>query len=841
MRAHLPFSLLSFTVALACIAGGSGSALATGAGHETAPPFDPRSLPTVVKAWSRKLPMDSMAARPPVIYVASGGRLSAVAVRNGELVWSRDLGEGRCCGAELLATDSTIVASADESLFILNAADGTTRAEVDLGSGASALAGPPVVALLGRGNELVALNPDSGLVTGRLPLGEAAEDLAVQDGYVVLSLTTDSDMLVMAGYRADDLRPIWRTEVADVLPGFERIGKQIFLVRVPGAPDGTTEALAVDPASGHLGGPLPMSAAARSEPDWPAGMQSLPAGGDSPPGTMERLRRIDPATGKPLWTADLPCSVQGLANQSGTLYASCAPAAGRGLLVALTWASGEVRQLAYGLPRGKIFAAAGDLVLVGGDDELAAFSTTTFGPPEAAGSLADEVRRILLDTHGDDAPAERGVWIEGRLRELEALGPAAYPFIARWVPRVGPTSLVAAADVLAAGAYRAGAAPLARRLAGTLEEPQRQPGWEGWNPQFAILRALAVLGGDAEAPAVAALLESGHPATPAVRREALATLAAMRSPAADQAVRGFLARPLAERVAWSPPQPAGAPHLIATLADGRRLLIFGHGYLGNPADLWVAELGRDGTLAAPALFSGQALPVGEDLETLVAQVAAVAGDPADSRVELRNRRGSLCAAFSMARIARDSDGDGLTDLVEQRLRLDPASPDTNRDGLPDAVDPAPNSRLREPINADQEITAALFSQFLRFEEDDPAASPEIAVVVSDFALAWRGRRHLTITLDSREAERFLDETAGGGGVPMVTIRRGEPDSVSPVSGDPPSRRPPLAADEEVYNLSIGRGLPHRQLYRAVMRNLNAAQPAGRAQWVLSELRLVGLR
>src|ERR1700687_4430702 len=387
MRTHPPFSLLSLPVALAGIAGGWGSALAAAAGHETAPPFDPRSLPTVVKTWSRKLPMDSMAVRPPVIYVASGGRLSAVAVRNGELVWSRDLGEGRCCGAELLATDSAIVAPADESLFILNAADGTTRAELDLGSGASALAGPPVVALLGRGNELVAVNPDSGLVTGRLPLGEPAEDLAVQDGYVVLSLTTDSDKLLLAGSRADDLRPIWRTEVADALPGLERIGKQIFLVRAPGAPDGTTEALAVDPASGHLGGPLPMSAAARSEPDWPAGMQSLPAGGDSPPGTIERLRRIDPATGKPLWTAYLPCSVQGLANQSGTLYASCAPAAGRGLLVALAWASGEVRQLAYGLPRGKAFAAAGELVLVGGDDELAAFSTTHFGPPGVAGPL----------------------------------------------------------------------------------------------------------------------------------------------------------------------------------------------------------------------------------------------------------------------------------------------------------------------------------------------------------------------------------------------------------------------------------------------------------------------
>jgi hypothetical protein len=40
-------------------------------------------------------------------------------------------------------------------------------------------------------------------------------------------------------------------------------------------------------------------------------------------------------------------------------------------------------------------------------------------------------------------------------------------------------------------------------------------------------------------------------------------------------------------------------------------------------------------------------------------------------------------------LEQDSDGDGLTDLVEERLLTDPASRDTDGDGLEDAVDPLP--------------------------------------------------------------------------------------------------------------------------------------------------------
>jgi tetratricopeptide (TPR) repeat protein len=49
----------------------------------------------------------------------------------------------------------------------------------------------------------------------------------------------------------------------------------------------------------------------------------------------------------------------------------------------------------------------------------------------------------------------------------------------------------------------------------------------------------------------------------------------------------------------------------------------------------------------------------------------------------------LCLSFEIAAVERDSDGDGLTDLLEEKLVLDPLSPDTDGDGIPDGSDPLP--------------------------------------------------------------------------------------------------------------------------------------------------------
>ncbi|HEV7517282.1 MAG TPA: PQQ-binding-like beta-propeller repeat protein, partial [Thermoanaerobaculia bacterium] len=98
--------------------------LGTGAEARAVAPLDLRTLPTVVKVWGRAMAAERLTAHHEVLYVKDGGRVTALAVRSGREVWSRDLGEEGCCSDDMLVTDATVITSADGSLFLLSAADG---------------------------------------------------------------------------------------------------------------------------------------------------------------------------------------------------------------------------------------------------------------------------------------------------------------------------------------------------------------------------------------------------------------------------------------------------------------------------------------------------------------------------------------------------------------------------------------------------------------------------------------------------------------------------------------------------------------------------------------------
>jgi outer membrane protein assembly factor BamB len=63
-------------------------------------------------------------------------------------------------------------------------------------------------------------------------------------------------------------------------------------------------------------------------------------------------------------------------------------------------------------------------------------------------------------------------------------------------------------------------------------------------------------------------------------------------------------------------------------------------------------------------------------------MGAMSGEPPPPEVEQR-------LTFSWAALRKDADGDGWSDLLEARLRTDPAQADTDGDGLADGLDPAP--------------------------------------------------------------------------------------------------------------------------------------------------------
>jgi hypothetical protein len=62
----------------------------------------------------------------------------------------------------------------------------------------------------------------------------------------------------------------------------------------------------------------------------------------------------------------------------------------------------------------------------------------------------------------------------------------------------------------------------------------------------------------------------------------------------------------------------------------------------------------------------------------------------------------------IATLERDSDGDGLTDLAEERLITDPADPDTDHDGVPDGVDTLPQVAAQATPSPASRAMAALF-------------------------------------------------------------------------------------------------------------------------------------
>ncbi|MCG8434575.1 MAG: hypothetical protein MJA83_11140, partial [Gammaproteobacteria bacterium] len=69
----------------------------------------------------------------------------------------------------------------------------------------------------------------------------------------------------------------------------------------------------------------------------------------------------------------------------------------------------------------------------------------------------------------------------------------------------------------------------------------------------------------------------------------------------------------------------------------------------------------------------------------------------------KQRKAGLFLRFSLPELRRDSDSDGLTDIVEARLALDATAADTDGDGLQDDRDPMPNVPFTAPAeNAEVE-------------------------------------------------------------------------------------------------------------------------------------------
>jgi len=95
---------------------------------------------------------------------------------------------------------------------------------------------------------------------------------------------------------------------------------------------------------------------------------------------------------------------------------------------------------------------------------------------------------------------------------------------------------------------------------------------------------------------------------------------------------------------------------------------------------------------------------------------------------------------SLADLMKDSDGDGLTDLAEQQLPLDPRNADSDGDGIRDGEDPLPNVALTKATTSRHSAFAAA----LGFLTNEPDLAISVLVPRSDTFMRRRSGDERTL-------------------------------------------------------------------------------------------------
>jgi hypothetical protein len=416
----------------------------------------------------------------------------------------------------------------------------------------------------------------------------------------------------------------------------------------------------------------------------------------------------------------------------------------------------------------------------------------TFGAPGllvaalAVGSGAQESRALSEKVRGLLAAITYSNY-EQTIRDLESLGPAALPTVAGEIAHLRGWALKAAAERVTAANHRPAAAIVARRLA----DPEHRE-----DVMAALLAAGGRLGGDAEVPALTAVMKSpDHDEWTRLRAFlALMTIRSERSLAAALvaldgqrparprmpsavAFADVVGRPVDEDArtrALDREDYAewfrlgrGVGAAKVALGEGRTLMVFPDWWLGSGTDLWAEEFGADGRPQGSALFLGVALQ-----GRLCPQECPIVAELRGAMLSIRRADTETVVTVDLAEARRDSDGDGFTDLVERRLSLDPRNPDSDGDGMADAADPVPNARTRPASTEAEEITAAIFNQVFTFTDLSGRAS----VFLGSPSQPLEGRKGPTLVIAPGEEERARARYAGW---PFIRITPFEEGAAAP--------------------------------------------------------------
>lgn len=234
--------------------------------------------------------------------------------------------------------------------------------------------------------------------------------------------------------------------------------------------------------------------------------------------------------------------------------------------------------------------------------------------------------------------------------------------------------------------------------------------------------------------ALEAVSESSHPtavkfmiealldpkAPPEWRRAAYIHLPGTGGEAGIEAVLKVRQKP-GPRPTWQQTLMANlnSKNILNELKDskGRTWRLIGSGVLGNYSDLFIQQ----------KQASGWDSPVFVNVVTQDSRMVRRKKD-ADTPLSYKGININKLVESEWVKVFpddpnlwKDSDKDGLTDLVEARLGTNPNKADTDGDGLNDSVDPCPNAAPRALDDREKIIAAAVEAYFFNYSAMPPPA------------------------------------------------------------------------------------------------------------------------
>ena len=208
-----------------------------------------------------------------------------------------------------------------------------------------------------------------------------------------------------------------------------------------------------------------------------------------------------------------------------------------------------------------------------------------------------------------------------------------------------------------------------------------------------------------------------NPATEGELRRTVAwRLNAIPNPAGRAAVRAVMAKgrkvpTLLERTRLA--QKTDGPKFELSSSTDSKGVTWGLVHwdaLGAPDDLWIVKLSH-GKWVDP-VFTGTS-----DYFPMSQLGASDAYEEHQKEMKtLIEDKGWVKRFVGNAELTRDTDGDGLTDVVERWLGLDPLKADSDGDGLPDGIDKSPFAAPR-PLSDEERAMQAVLTLFCLSEAE----------------------------------------------------------------------------------------------------------------------------